>query len=66
MHMPFCQELREFSSSDAVKGKHFFLESDMRGTVLKMDTTGKAILTVSCVYIFEPQKSDLLRYVGLS
>lgn len=39
-------ELRDFSASEAVKGKHFFFESDMKGPVLKMDNTGKAILTV--------------------
>lgn len=39
-------ELRDFSASEAVKGKHFFLESDMKGPVLKMDNTGKAILTI--------------------
>ncbi|KAJ7296937.1 hypothetical protein O6H91_Y089400 [Diphasiastrum complanatum] len=32
-------ELRDIASSDSVKGKHFFLESDMRGPVLRMDTT---------------------------
>eukprot|EP00250_Pteridium_aquilinum_P022727 c2561_g1_i1 orf=134-949(+) len=39
-------ELRDFAASEAVKGKHFFFESDMKGPVLKMDNTGKAILTV--------------------
>ncbi|KAI5064734.1 hypothetical protein GOP47_0019429 [Adiantum capillus-veneris] len=39
-------ELRDFATFDNVKGKHFFFESDMRGPVLKMDNTGKAILTV--------------------
>lgn len=33
--------------SELVKGKHFFLETDMKGPVLKFDTTGKGILTVS-------------------
>lgn len=32
---------------EAVKGKHFFLEIDMKGPTLKLDNTGKAILTVS-------------------
>ncbi|MCO5551216.1 hypothetical protein L7F22_004715 [Adiantum nelumboides] len=39
-------ELRDFAASDNVKGKHFFFESDMKGSALKMDNTGKAILTV--------------------
>ena len=30
-----------------VNGKHFFLETDMKGPTLKPDDTGKAILTVS-------------------
>lgn len=42
-----CQELREIAYMDSVKGKHFFMESDMRGQNLKMDNTGKALLTVS-------------------
>lgn len=39
-------ELREIAMSESVKGKHFFLETDMKGPVLKFDTTGKGILTV--------------------
>eukprot|EP00249_Psilotum_nudum_P001454 c13921_g1_i1 orf=355-987(-) len=39
-------ELRNIAFSDTLKGKYFFLESDMRGPVLKLDNTGKAILTV--------------------
>ncbi|KAH7366355.1 hypothetical protein KP509_18G074900 [Ceratopteris richardii] len=39
-------ELRDFAATECVKGKHFFFESDMKGSVLKMDNTGKAILTV--------------------
>ncbi|CAI9103629.1 OLC1v1002149C1 [Oldenlandia corymbosa var. corymbosa] len=39
-------ELREIAMSESVKGKHFFLESDMKGPTLKFDTTGKGILTV--------------------
>ncbi|PRQ57515.1 putative spindle and kinetochore-associated protein [Rosa chinensis] len=31
---------------EAVKGKHFFLETDMKGPSLKLDNTRKAILTV--------------------
>lgn len=41
------QELREIAMSELVKGKHFFLESDIKGPTLKFDTTGKGILTVS-------------------
>ncbi|KAF9614258.1 hypothetical protein IFM89_016550 [Coptis chinensis] len=39
-------ELRDILKNDAVKGKHFFLESDIKGPALKLDNTGKAILTV--------------------
>ncbi|CAK9309799.1 unnamed protein product [Citrullus colocynthis] len=39
-------ELRDIAATDAVKGKYFFLETDMRGPSLKLDNTGKAILTV--------------------
>ena len=45
--MTIVQELRDIASSEAVKGKHFFLENDVRGPALKLDNTGKAILTVS-------------------
>ena len=41
------QELRDIATTEAVKGKHFFLESDIKGPHLKLDNTGKAILTVS-------------------
>jgi hypothetical protein len=33
--------------TESIKGKHFFLETDMKGPSLKLDNTGKAILTVS-------------------
>lgn len=39
-------ELRDISTSEPVKGKHFFLEVDLKGPVLKLDNTGKSILTV--------------------
>ncbi|XP_039122515.1 spindle and kinetochore-associated protein 1 homolog [Dioscorea cayenensis subsp. rotundata] len=39
-------ELRDLATSDTVKGKLFFLESDIKGPGLKLDNTGKAILTV--------------------
>ncbi|PON47294.1 Spindle and kinetochore-associated protein [Parasponia andersonii] len=39
-------ELRDIASTEAVKGKNFFLESDIKGPALKLDNTGKAILTV--------------------
>lgn len=41
------QELRDIATVEAVKGKHFFLENDIKGPSLKLDNTGKAILTVS-------------------
>lgn len=41
------QELREISWNNVVKGKHFFLEADIKGPALKLDNTGKATLTVS-------------------
>ncbi|MCO5581566.1 hypothetical protein L7F22_035454 [Adiantum nelumboides] len=44
--IPAIQELRDFAAFDNVKGKHFFFESDMKGSALKMDNTRKAILTV--------------------
>ncbi|XAR54147.1 hypothetical protein NMG60_11029162 [Bertholletia excelsa] len=39
-------ELREIAAAEAVKGKHFFLETDIKGPSLKLDNSGKAILTV--------------------
>ncbi|XP_022154349.1 spindle and kinetochore-associated protein 1 homolog [Momordica charantia] len=39
-------ELRDIATMEAVKGKYFFLETDMKGPSLKLDNTGKAILTV--------------------
>ncbi|XP_077236142.1 spindle/kinetochore-associated-like protein [Tasmannia lanceolata] len=39
-------EVRDIAMTEAVKGKHFFLETDMKGSGLKLDNTGKAILTV--------------------
>ncbi|XP_072960749.1 SKA complex subunit 1 homolog isoform X1 [Typha angustifolia] len=39
-------ELRDIAMAEAVKGKHFFLETDIKGPGLKLDNTGKAILTV--------------------
>lgn len=50
------QELRDIAATDAVKGKYFFLETDMRGPSLKLDNTGKAILTVSLLNIICSQK----------
>jgi len=38
------QELRDIAMTEAVKGKHFFLENDIKGPALKLDNTGKAIL----------------------
>ncbi|KAG0577204.1 hypothetical protein KC19_5G138900 [Ceratodon purpureus] len=39
-------ELRDIAVAENVKGKHFFLESDLKGEILKLDHTGKAVLTV--------------------
>ncbi|WCJ22909.1 hypothetical protein M5689_004970 [Euphorbia peplus] len=39
-------EVRDIAMTEAVKGKHFFLETDIKGPSLKLDNTGKAILTV--------------------
>ncbi|XP_008786986.2 spindle and kinetochore-associated protein 1 homolog [Phoenix dactylifera] len=39
-------ELRDIAMAEAVKGKYFFLETDIKGPGLKLDNTGKAILTV--------------------
>ncbi|CAH2063346.1 unnamed protein product [Thlaspi arvense] len=39
-------KLRDIVTSGALKGKYFFLETDMKGPMLKLDNTGKAILTV--------------------
>ncbi|XP_021310672.1 spindle and kinetochore-associated protein 1 homolog isoform X2 [Sorghum bicolor] len=39
-------ELRDIAAKEAVKGNHFFLEADIKGPGLKLDHTGKAILTV--------------------
>ncbi|KAK4414659.1 Spindle and kinetochore-associated protein 1 [Sesamum alatum] len=39
-------ELKEIAMTDAVKGKHFFLETDIKGPSLKLDNTGRALLTV--------------------
>ncbi|PRQ57523.1 putative spindle and kinetochore-associated protein [Rosa chinensis] len=39
-------EIRDIAMHEAVKGKHFFLETDMKGPSLKLDNSGKAILTV--------------------
>lgn len=46
------QELRDIATTEPVKGKHFFLETDMKGPALKLDNTGKAILTVSAFIYF--------------
>ncbi|KAK4411255.1 Spindle and kinetochore-associated protein 1 [Sesamum angolense] len=40
------EELREIAMTDGVKGKHFFLETDIKGPSLKLDNTGRALLTV--------------------
>lgn len=52
--------------TESVKGKHFFLETDIKGPSLKLDHTGKAILTVRVFFYFTfliKQESYLI-YVG--
>ncbi|KAJ4839839.1 hypothetical protein Tsubulata_010066 [Turnera subulata] len=39
-------EIRDIAMTETAKGKHFFLEADIKGPTLKLDNTGKAILTV--------------------
>ncbi|KAI3498521.1 hypothetical protein L1887_34296 [Cichorium endivia] len=39
-------EIREIGMAEGVKGKHFFLETDIKGPSFKLDITGKAIITV--------------------
>ncbi|QCE03039.1 Spindle and kinetochore-associated protein 1 [Vigna unguiculata] len=39
-------EIRDIATMEGIKGKHFFLEADIKGPSLKLDNTGKAILTV--------------------
>ncbi|KAB2595419.1 spindle and kinetochore-associated protein 1-like protein [Pyrus ussuriensis x Pyrus communis] len=46
------QEMRDIAMT-GVNGKHFFLETDMKGPTLKPDDTGKAILTGE----FDPKSS---------
>jgi len=41
------QEIRDIASMEGIKGKHSFLEADIKGPSLKLDNTGKAILIVS-------------------
>lgn len=39
--------IRYVQNKDGVKGQYFFLESDLKdGTALKLDKTGKSLLTV--------------------
>ncbi|XP_057458479.1 spindle and kinetochore-associated protein 1 homolog isoform X2 [Lotus japonicus] len=40
-------EIRDIAGMEGIKGKHFFLEVDIKGPSLKLDNTGKAILTVN-------------------
>ncbi|KAK4476500.1 hypothetical protein RD792_015654 [Penstemon davidsonii] len=51
-------EVREIAVTDEVKGKHFFLETDIKGPSLKLDNTGRAILTVSSPDLFEKWPED--------
>ncbi|OAY78884.1 Spindle and kinetochore-associated protein [Ananas comosus] len=47
---PKKKELRDIAMAEPVKGKHFFLEADIKGPGLKLDNTGKAILTRLIVF----------------
>ncbi|KAL3027060.1 hypothetical protein AAZX31_03G028200 [Glycine max] len=40
-------EIRDIASMEGIKGKHSFLEADIKGPSLKLDNTGKAILIES-------------------
>ncbi|KAL5728248.1 hypothetical protein ACHQM5_001360 [Ranunculus cassubicifolius] len=40
------KEFKDLALKEALKGKHFFLETDIKGPALKLDNTGKAIITV--------------------
>ncbi|KAJ0682470.1 putative spindle and kinetochore-associated protein [Helianthus annuus] len=46
MTAPRKKEIRDIGATEGVKGKHFFLETDVKGPTLKLDNTGKAIFTV--------------------
>ncbi|CAL0306181.1 unnamed protein product [Lupinus luteus] len=39
-------EIRDIATMEGIKGKFFFLEADIKGPTLKLDNTGKSILTV--------------------
>nr|CAD1818831.1 unnamed protein product [Ananas comosus var. bracteatus] len=54
-------ELRDIAMAEPVKGKHFFLEADIKGPGLKLDNTGKAILT----YPFLHDSLLLFRYFAI-
>ncbi|RLN34675.1 hypothetical protein C2845_PM03G06950 [Panicum miliaceum] len=43
-------ELRDIAATEAVKGKPFFLEVDIKGPGLKLDNTGKSILTSQPIF----------------
>ncbi|KAM0048628.1 putative spindle and kinetochore-associated protein [Helianthus debilis subsp. tardiflorus] len=49
MTAPRKKEIRDIGATEGVKGKHFFLETDVKGPTLKLDNTGKAIFTESCL-----------------
>ncbi|KAL6896722.1 hypothetical protein ACP4OV_007294 [Aristida adscensionis] len=52
-------ELRDIAATEAVRGKHFFLEADIKGPGLKLDHTGKAILTLYFVILVASMKLGL-------
>lgn len=59
----YLQELRDIAATDAAKGKHFFLESDIKGPSLKLDNTGKAIITVSSLVFLSPFFSRVTNFL---
>lgn len=64
------QEVRDIASMEGIKGKHFFLEADIKGPALKLDNTGKSILTVSIIYFlstcaFDKGKLNLVLLLNL-
>ncbi|KAL9688987.1 hypothetical protein QQ045_033416 [Rhodiola kirilowii] len=44
-------ELRDIAKNEGLKGKYFFLENDIKGPTLKLDNTGKSILTMMTIRI---------------
>ncbi|KAK4486784.1 hypothetical protein RD792_006630, partial [Penstemon davidsonii] len=59
------QEVREIAATDEVKGKHFFLETYIKGHALKLDNTGRRLLTLTAVHLVDANLcSDPGKYVS--